>query len=113
MTHSATVNNSAYTGTYTVNGFEGNNIKVFLSNEYAKQTITKVVYTDASSNSTTYTSVYSNDFSTSSDWTAKGKTDGWRVNPGTTSANTFASQVQVLETWGLSLLPCPLIVRLV
>ncbi len=40
-----------------------------------------------------YTEVYSNDFETSSDWTAKGKTDGWGVNPGTTTANTFASNV--------------------
>lgn len=39
------------------------------------------------------TSVYSNDFNTSSDWTAKGKTDGWTCNPGTTTANTFGSQV--------------------
>lgn len=41
----------------------------------------------------TKTLVYSNDFETSSDWTAKGKTDGWTCNPGTTTANTFASQV--------------------
>ncbi len=39
------------------------------------------------------TTVYSNDFETSSDWTAKGKTDGWGVNPGTTTANTFSSNV--------------------
>ena len=41
----------------------------------------------------TRTSVYSNNFETSSDWTAKGKTDGWTCNPGTTTANTFDSQV--------------------
>jgi len=41
----------------------------------------------------TRTLVYSNDFETSSDWTAKGKTDGWTCNPGTTTANTFASKV--------------------
>ena len=41
----------------------------------------------------TKTSVYSNDFETSSDWTAKGKTDGWTANPGTTTANTFNSNV--------------------
>lgn len=39
------------------------------------------------------TSVYSNDFKTSSDWAAKGKTDGWTCNPGTTIANTFNSNV--------------------
>ncbi len=39
------------------------------------------------------TSVYSNDFETSSDWAAKGKKDGWTCNPGTTTANTFNSQV--------------------
>ena len=39
------------------------------------------------------TTVYSNDFETSSDWTANGKTDGWRVNPGNTTANTFGSKV--------------------
>ncbi len=38
-------------------------------------------------------SVYFNDFETASDWTAKGKTDGWTCNPGTTTANTFASKV--------------------
>ncbi len=41
----------------------------------------------------TKTLVYSNDFETSSDWTAKGRTDGWTCNPGTTTANTFASNV--------------------
>ena len=41
----------------------------------------------------TRTSVYSNNFETSSDWTAKGKTDGWTCNPGQTTANTFASKV--------------------
>jgi len=39
------------------------------------------------------TSVYSNDFESSSDWAAKGKTDGWTCNPGTTIANTFKSNV--------------------
>lgn len=38
-------------------------------------------------------SVYFNDFEKASDWTAKGKTDGWTCNPGTTTANTFASKV--------------------
>ena len=41
----------------------------------------------------TKNSVYFNDFETASDWTAKGKTDGWSCNPGTTTANTFASKV--------------------
>ena len=41
----------------------------------------------------TRTLVYSNDFETSSDWTGNGKTDGWRVNPGNTTANTFNSKV--------------------
>ena len=39
------------------------------------------------------TLVYSNNFETSSDWTANGKTDGWLVNPGNTTANTFNSKV--------------------
>ena len=54
MTHSATVNSSPYTGTYTVTGFARNNINVFLSNEYAIQTITNVVKTDASGVVTVY-----------------------------------------------------------
>jgi len=54
MTHSATVNASDYSGTYTVTGFEGNNINVFLSNEWSTQTINKVVYTNASSVTTSY-----------------------------------------------------------
>ena len=41
----------------------------------------------------TRTPVYSNDFEESSGWTANGKTDGWTCNPGTTTANTFASKV--------------------
>lgn len=41
----------------------------------------------------TKTSVYSNDFSESSDWISKGKTDGWTCNPGETTANSFNSQV--------------------
>lgn len=41
----------------------------------------------------TRNSVYFNDFEEASDWTAKGRTDGWTCNPGTTTANTFASNV--------------------
>ena len=55
--------------------------------------ITCLLGTVASWAEETRDSVYFNDFETASDWTAKGKTDGWTCNPGTTTANTFASKV--------------------
>jgi hypothetical protein len=42
----------------------------------------------------TRTLIYSNNFETSSDWTQNGNANnGWTVNPGTTTANTFNSKV--------------------
>ena len=97
-THTATTNavdevaSTTYTASYSTTYSGSNDVSFYITNVASYQHITKVVYTDASSNETTYTSVYSNDFSTSG-WTANGKSDGWRVNPGTTSVNSFASSV--------------------
>ncbi len=41
----------------------------------------------------TRTSVYSNDFETSSDFTRTGKSDGHEYTPGVSAANTFGSQI--------------------
>lgn len=41
----------------------------------------------------TRTSVYSNDFETSSDFTRTGKTDGHEYTPGVSAANTFGSKI--------------------